>query len=185
MRSRWSSAVLTALAGLLSMALTAVPVRAGNPPEAVFAGALDVTDDDADRGRLSQFASFVATNAGKTVRLSLQLYAPAAWPKSVFSSWARLEWTTDTGKTQQGALRPDAKLDGVTRLSIAFCRCDGNFEAPFQIDIPLDRRAGADPPDLSWLDDRLLVRGRFRVEGPTEPASVRRYRLVPAPARPR
>lgn len=193
---------------LIALAVANTPARAEDPPEAVFAGALDITDSPADRKRVGVFAGFVESNAGKVVRIAIQVRAPAGWPTSVFSSWARLRWRAEVSlpkprkrksrkskkrktkppagpvfSNQEGPLIPGAALDKTTLLLLAFCRCDGNLEAPYMLDFVLKPAAGAARPDLSWVDGRLLVRGRFRVVGPTRVSSVRHFRLEPAPSR--
>jgi hypothetical protein len=172
----------TALAVLLLAGLQPLPpANADSPPEAVFAGPLDATDEVGDRRELSRFAGFIERNAGTTVLLAIQLRAPAAWPTSVFASWARLEWKNGTDDKQEGALVPGARLDGADRLTLAFCRCSGHFEAPYRIDFELGRRSGREAPDLSWADGRLLIRGRFQVVGPSRTDGIHRFTLVPAP----
>ena len=165
-------AVLAALAGL---------ARAQGAPEAVFAGPLDATERPADRRRLSEFAGFIERNAGKVVRLAIQLRAPKARPTSVFSSWARLTWRLTDGKLLEGKILKGVPLANAIELSVAFCRCDGNLEAPYHLDFKLAATAGAQAPDLSWADGRLLVRGRFRIVGPSRVAPMRHFNIVPAP----
>lgn len=200
--------MLWAAGCLIALAVAGPPARAEDPPEAIFAGTLDVTDLPADRKRAGVFAGFVERNAGKVVRLAIQLRAPAGWQTSVFSSWARLRWREQLSLPEprkrkrrksrkekkakaparpvfgkhEGPLIPGAALDKTTLLLIGFCRCDGNLEAPYMLDFILEPGPGADRPDLSWADGRLLVRGRFRVVGPTRVSSVRHFRLEPAPA---
>lgn len=167
-------AISTALLPIASVA---------DSPLAVFAGPLDATELPADRRRLGAFAGFVERNAGKRVRIALQIRAPESSPKSIFSSWGRLERKLTNGKTLAGAVNAGTDLSNAVKLILAFCRCDGSLEAPYRVEVTLRGAGGATAPDIAWVDGRLLIRGVFTVVGPKQAASVRFFELVPAAGR--
>ena len=157
------------------------PSQAQKRPEAAFAGPLDATERTGDRQRLGVFANFIERNGGRVVRIAIQLRAPSAEPTSVFSSWARLEWRLTSGRILSGKLSEGTPLASAIALSLAFCSCDEKQEAPYLIEFRLRAAPGIETPELAWRNGRLLVRGRFRITGPTRTASVRHFILEPAP----
>lgn len=178
----WSSVPALAAIGFF---LGSSPLGAQTGIEAVFAGPLDATDRKGDRQRLGVFAAFVERNAGKVVRIAIQLRAPVDRPVSVFSSWARLDWRLTSGRILSGPISEGKPLARAVELVLAFCACDEKSEAPYLFEFRLAAARGAERPQISWRDGRLLVGGRFRVEGPTRTAPLRHFILKPAPKVPK